>query len=68
VAALGAIATVDDEELGPIRMTNVLTRLSETPGEICWTGRRHGVDTAAVLAEIGVTGDELERLREAGVV
>lgn len=66
--AIGAIRTVDDEELGPIRMPNVMTRLSESPGEIRWTGRRHGADAAAVFAELGVDPGELERLRHAGVV
>ena len=68
VAALGSIATVDDDELGTMRMANVLTRLSETPGEIRWTGRRHGADTEAVLGELGVEADELERLRREEVV
>jgi crotonobetainyl-CoA:carnitine CoA-transferase CaiB-like acyl-CoA transferase len=68
LAALDAIASVEDAELGPIRMPNVISRLSETPGEIRTTGGRHGADTAAVLAELGVDGAELERLRAAGVV
>ena len=38
--ATGAIATVDDAELGPIVMTGPDPRLSATPGAIRWTGRR----------------------------
>ena len=53
LAALGSIATVDDP-LGPIKMPNVISRLSETPGEIRHAGRAHGADTEAVLAELGV--------------
>jgi crotonobetainyl-CoA:carnitine CoA-transferase CaiB-like acyl-CoA transferase len=68
LAALGSIATIDDDELGPLQMTNVLTRLSATPGEIRWAGRRHGADTAAVLGELGIEADELERLRAETVV
>lgn len=68
LAAIGAIPTVDDEELGPIRMTNVISRLSDTPGEIEHAGRRYGRDTAAVLGELGVGPDELARLRNQGVV
>ena len=68
LAALGSIATVDDEELGPLQMTNVITRLSATPGEIRWAGRPHGADTAAVLGELGIDADELARLRSEGVV
>ncbi|MGD8165593.1 CaiB/BaiF CoA transferase family protein [Herbiconiux sp. P16] len=67
-AAIGTLQTVDDDDLGPIKMQNVLFRLSETPGGIRWTGRGHGADSAAVLAEIGVTPEQLAALRERGVV
>ncbi|MGO4534330.1 CaiB/BaiF CoA transferase family protein [Leifsonia sp. 2MCAF36] len=66
--ALGTVQTVPDDELGPVKMQNVLFRLSETPGAIRWAGRRHGEDTADVLAEIGVTPEQLAALRERGVV
>ena len=66
--ALGAIPTVDDDELGPIRMTGVTSRLSDTPGEIQHSGGRHGRDTAAVLGELGVGPQELARLRDEGIV
>jgi len=61
--AIGALARVDG-----VLMTNVISRLSETPGRIDHAGGVHGADTAAVLAEVGVDGDELERLRGEGVV
>lgn len=67
-AALDTITTVADPDLGPLRMQNVLFRLSETPGAIRWTGRPHGADTAEVLAELGLTETELARLREEGAV
>ena len=66
--ALGAIASVADPELGPVLMSNVLSRLSETPGEIHWTGRAHGADTDEVLAEIGVDAAELAELARGGAV
>jgi crotonobetainyl-CoA:carnitine CoA-transferase CaiB-like acyl-CoA transferase len=68
LAALGALATVDDDQLGPLRMTNVIARLSETPGGIRWPGGAHGADTESVLGALGVTRDELTRLRSEGVV
>ena len=68
LAARGSIVTVGDAELGPIKMTNVVSRLSETPGEIRTTGGRRGADTATVLAKLGVDAAELERLRDEGVV
>lgn len=68
LAALGAIVSVDDEELGPVKMTNVISRLSGTPGEIRRSGGRHGADTAEVLGELGVPAAELARLRQDRVV
>jgi crotonobetainyl-CoA:carnitine CoA-transferase CaiB-like acyl-CoA transferase len=66
--ALDTVTTVADPELGPLRMQNVLFRLSETPGAIHWAGRPHGADTAEVLAELGLTETELKELREEGAV
>ena len=66
--ALGSISTVEDLQLGPLRMPNVISRLSETPGQIRHTGGRHGADTAAVFAELGVKADELAMLRADRVV
>jgi crotonobetainyl-CoA:carnitine CoA-transferase CaiB-like acyl-CoA transferase len=68
VAARGTIASVDDADVGTLRLPSVLARLSETPGEIRWSGRKHGADTAEVLGEIGVDAKQLERLRAEGVV
>lgn len=68
LAAIDAIVTLDDDVLGPIKMTNVLSRLSDTPGEIRTTGRAHGADTADVLAELGLDAGEIETLRKEGVV
>ncbi|MDR7234836.1 MULTISPECIES: CaiB/BaiF CoA-transferase family protein [Agrococcus] len=66
--ALGTILPIDDPELGEIRMQNVLFRLSATPGEVRHTGRRHGEDTDAVLAELGITPEQARALRERGIV
>jgi crotonobetainyl-CoA:carnitine CoA-transferase CaiB-like acyl-CoA transferase len=68
LAAIDAFVSIDDDELGPITMTNMISRLSDTPGGIERTGAPQGADTAAVLAEVGVDDAELERLRAAGVV
>ena len=38
------ITTVDDEDLGPIKMQNVMARLTGTPGTIRFPGRRLGQD------------------------
>jgi crotonobetainyl-CoA:carnitine CoA-transferase CaiB-like acyl-CoA transferase len=67
-AARQSLVFVPDSELGDIVMTNVVSRLSETPGEIRTTGGAHGADTLAVLAELGVSDSELARLRVQEVI
>jgi crotonobetainyl-CoA:carnitine CoA-transferase CaiB-like acyl-CoA transferase len=59
---------LEDDELGEVLMTNVMFRMSETPGSIRFPGRRLGQDNEAVLGAIGVGPAELERLRDSGVV
>ncbi|MFF1681685.1 CaiB/BaiF CoA transferase family protein [Streptomyces sp. NPDC058256] len=66
--ALDTITTVQDPELGPLRMQNVLFRLSSTPGAIHWAGRPHGADTDTVLAELGLTEREIDALRAEGAL
>ncbi|MFI0513292.1 crotonobetainyl-CoA:carnitine CoA-transferase CaiB-like acyl-CoA transferase [Streptomyces canus] len=66
--ALDTVTTVDDPELGPLRMQNVLFRLSATPGAIRWAGRPHGADTDEILTELGLSGAELAALRAEGAL
>jgi crotonobetainyl-CoA:carnitine CoA-transferase CaiB-like acyl-CoA transferase len=67
--ALDTVTTVQDDDLGTLRMPNVLYRLSESPGRIRFTGRAHGADTAEILSEIaGLDRSDVARLREQGVV
>ncbi|GGV18713.1 CoA transferase [Streptomyces filipinensis] len=66
--ALDTITTVPDPDLGPLRMQNVLFRLSATPGAIRWAGRPHGADTDAVLTELGLTPAEIAALRREGAL
>ncbi len=66
--ALDTITSVDQPELGPVKMQNVLFRLSETPGGIRFGGRPHGADSDALLAELGYTPEQVAALREGGAV
>ena len=69
VQALDAVTTIDDEDLGPLRMQNVWFRLQRTPGQVRFGGRRLGQDTDEVLAgRLGYTAEQIAALREAGVV
>lgn len=64
--ALDTITTVEDPDLGPLRMQNVLFRLSETPGEIRTTGPAQGAHTVEVLSRFGVDAETIERLTGEG--
>ena len=64
----GMITEVDDPDLGPMLMHNVMWRMSATPGRIRFTGRGPGADTDAVLTSLGYDAAELARLREEGVI
>ncbi|MFI6897714.1 CaiB/BaiF CoA transferase family protein [Streptomyces sp. NPDC050256] len=66
--ALDSITEVDDPELGPLRMQNVLFRLSGTPGGIRWAGRPHGADTEEILTGLGLSGEEIAALRSERVL
>ncbi|WP_375001214.1 CaiB/BaiF CoA transferase family protein [Aeromicrobium sp. CTD01-1L150] len=65
-AALGTIATVDDPDLGPLRMTNVLFRMSRTPGSIRFSGRGPASDTDEILAELGYSSGDIASARRGG--
>jgi len=51
-----------------VPMTGVVPRFSETPGDVRHPGPRLGEHTRDVLAELGVTGPELDALLDAGIV
>ena len=69
IAALDAITTVEDEDLGPLRMQNLMFRLSQSPGAIRFTGRRLGQDNEDIYRErLGLSAESMGRLRAEGVI
>lgn len=64
----GMLVEVDDGDLGPLLMHNVMWRMSETPGKIRFTGRKLGADTNAVLEEMGYSPAQVDALRSRGVI
>jgi crotonobetainyl-CoA:carnitine CoA-transferase CaiB-like acyl-CoA transferase len=66
--ARGTALTIEDDDLGPLVMQNVLFRMSATPGQVRWAGRAPGADTDEVLAELGLSAREIARLRQEGAV
>jgi formyl-CoA transferase len=55
-AARESIATVEDEDLGLVRMQNVFPRLSRTPGSIRFAGPRIDQHRDEILRELRQTG------------
>jgi crotonobetainyl-CoA:carnitine CoA-transferase CaiB-like acyl-CoA transferase len=69
IVARETIVSVEDEDLGPMKLQNVLFRLMGTPGRIRFTGRRKGQDNREVYCgRLGLSEDELEALERDGVV
>ena len=63
------ITTVDDEDFGPLKMQNVMFRMSQTPGGIDFTGRDLGADNEEVyVKELGHNLDRIRALKESGVL
>jgi succinyl-CoA--D-citramalate CoA-transferase len=54
---------------GTIRMHNVVPRMSATPGDIRDAGGALGEDNEAIYGgELGLTGEQRDSLRRAGVI
>jgi crotonobetainyl-CoA:carnitine CoA-transferase CaiB-like acyl-CoA transferase len=69
IKALDAITTVQDEDLGPLRMQNVMFRMQRTPGRIRFPGRRLGQDSDEVLREMLMLDDDaVAALRKDGAL
>ena len=63
-----AIVETDHPVFGKVKMQNAFPKLSETPGAVRWPGPDLGQHTDEVLAEIGLSPDEVAGLRGKGVV
>ncbi|MCD0504578.1 CaiB/BaiF CoA transferase family protein [Bordetella petrii] len=67
-AARQAIVSVPDGELGTVRMQAVVPRFSHTPGGVRHAGPALGQHNDEVLAAIGISESQRERLRHSGVI
>ncbi|MEU1983609.1 CoA transferase [Nocardia sp. NPDC019395] len=68
VVATDMVTTVDDDQLGPMRMQNVMWRMTRSPGAIRHTGRPAGADTDKVLTHLGRSPEVIDDLRARGVI
>jgi crotonobetainyl-CoA:carnitine CoA-transferase CaiB-like acyl-CoA transferase len=64
-----AITQVAHPVLGDVAMTNVVPRLTLTPGRIKFPGPTEiGADNDTVLAELGLSAEEIDELRSKAVI
>jgi crotonobetainyl-CoA:carnitine CoA-transferase CaiB-like acyl-CoA transferase len=68
VKHLGLVAEIDQPDYGPARMLAFPVRASATPAAIRRPAPRLGEHTGEVLAELGLSGAEIERLAAAGTI
>ena len=67
--ALNSIVSVEDPDLGSVKMQNVLFRMSATPGRIRHAGRSLGADNDEIYRDrLGLSADDLRELRERHVI
>jgi formyl-CoA transferase len=64
-----AIVRVTHKQFGDLAMQNTFPKLSDTPGEVRWTGPELGEHTDQVLTDVlGLSAGDIAKLRELGVV
>ncbi len=69
VAARASIATLDDPDLGKLRIPGIAPHFYRTPGNIRWAGRKAiGADTRSVLRDCGYADAEIDRLAQEGII
>lgn len=69
VAAREAVRTLVDDALGPMRMPAPVPKLSETPGDIRWSGRDPGASNDEVFGGwLGLSPAEIEDLRRNHII
>ena len=68
-AAREMIVDVPDDDLGSVKLVNVVPHLSRTPGRISKAGGQPGVDTISVLKKYGgLEKSEIDDLDADGVI
>ena len=56
-------------DIGPLKMQNVVPRLSRTPGAVRWSGRPLGADNERWLIErLGLSRQEVDALHRDGAI
>ncbi|WP_318279035.1 CaiB/BaiF CoA transferase family protein [Agrococcus baldri] len=64
-----AIITVEDPELGPVRMAGVIPKFRQNPGSVWRTGPAQGQDNDEVFSEVlGMNETRIEELKSNGII
>lgn len=68
-AARGNILRMTDQRAGDLAVPNVVPRLTETPGKVNWLGKELGANNTEIYqGRLGLTVEQMERLRSDGVI
>jgi len=63
------VITVQDDELGPIKMQGIVPKMTDTPGKVEHAGQKMGASNDFVLAGIlGMSAKQIAALRDKGVI
>jgi crotonobetainyl-CoA:carnitine CoA-transferase CaiB-like acyl-CoA transferase len=63
------LLSVPDDDLQAVTLAGVVPKLSATPGQVVWSGRRTGQDTRTVLKRFSdLTDDQIDQLERDEVV
>ncbi len=70
VKARQSIVSVDDPDLGTVRMQNTFPLMSETPGKINFTGPTEmgSHNREIYIEQLGMSEDDVQRLKEEGII
>ncbi|WP_163009204.1 CoA transferase, partial [Pseudomonas viridiflava] len=66
--ARGMILDADLPGGACVKMPGIVPKLSDTPGNVNWQGPSLGQHTQAVLGDLGLTEETIQRLKDGGVV
>ena len=60
---------MQDPRAGDMAVPNLVPRLTDTPGKVNWLGVELGAHNAEIYQQrLGLSDDELVRLKQAGVI